>query len=269
MAAVADAGGVHLRGVRRAEPVPLADRPDRLAHEHGGVGGVHRGLGRHGELELPGGVLGVVLLDRDPLGREGGDHLARVVGRRAEPGQPVGRAADGGGERVAVTGGDHPLDLERAPEREPPFGVLVDQSAQQQPAVLVVRVATLREALARRPGPARLCGEHHEPFEVGHDPLVAHRPLTRRRRRDPVVEAEVVERGGEPHAPRRERRKPVEGHGLGPRDPGVVHEARRDRHHTTLREAGHQGLGSSRAFFACGEIHLSSSGTRGRRGSRS
>ncbi len=123
VAAVADAGGVHLRGVRRAEPVPLADRPDRLAHEHGGVGGVHRGLGRHGELELPGGVLGVVLLDRDPLGRECGEHVARVVGGRAEPGQPVGRAADGGGERVAVTGGDHPLDLERAPEREPPFGV--------------------------------------------------------------------------------------------------------------------------------------------------
>ena len=65
--AVADTGGVDLRGERRAVPVPRPDRADRRPHQHGGVGGVDRGPGRHRELELPGGVLGVVLLDGHPL----------------------------------------------------------------------------------------------------------------------------------------------------------------------------------------------------------
>jgi hypothetical protein len=34
------------------------------------------------------------------------------------------------------------------------------------------------------------------------------------------------------------------------------------RHDAALGEVGHQGLGTSRAFFAGGEVHLSTSGIR-------
>ena len=73
---------------------------------------------------------------------------------------------------------------------------------QEQPRVDRIRVAGLGEAVARGPGPPGLGGQHDEPVEVGHDPLVADRGVSTRRRRHPVVEAEVVERGGEPDARR-------------------------------------------------------------------
>ena len=58
MAAVTDAIGLHLGREGRAVVVTLADGADRAAHEHRGVGGVDRRLGRNGQLELPDGVLG-------------------------------------------------------------------------------------------------------------------------------------------------------------------------------------------------------------------
>ena len=89
--------------------------------------------------------------------------------------------------------------------------------------------------------------------------LVADGRLAAGRSRDPVVEAEVVEGGREPDAPRRQLREPVQRHRLDPGDPGVVHERGGDRHHPLGRQPGDHALGAGAPGVAFLEVHHDSS----------
>jgi hypothetical protein len=77
--AVADAGGVDLRGERRAEPcaLPTARIVARTSTEVSAAS--PPGTRGHRQLELPGGVLGVELLDGDALRGQCREHVAAVV----------------------------------------------------------------------------------------------------------------------------------------------------------------------------------------------
>jgi len=79
MTAVPHAFRFYFGRERSAEVVTPANGTDRAANKDGGVGGVDRGLGRNGQLKLASGVLGMELLDLDPLRDERPDDLAEVV----------------------------------------------------------------------------------------------------------------------------------------------------------------------------------------------
>ena len=243
MATVADPDGVDLRREGRAVAVPLAHRPQRHPHQDRGVGGLDRRLGDDRELELRRGVLGVELLDDDPLRLERLDHVAAVVRELHETRHAVAGARGDRREVVAVGAGEDPLDLEGGLDLEPAAAERLDLAPQQQPAAARVLLTVLRPALPRRPGPARLRGQDHHPVEVRDDPLVADRALAGRRGGHPVVEAEVVEGGREADPPAGQLRQPAQRHGLDPRDPGVVDERGRHRHHALLGEAEDHRLG--------------------------
>ncbi len=195
VAAVADAGGIDLGRERRAVAVPLPHRPQRHPHQDRGVGRLHRRLGRDGQLELRRGVLGMELLDDDPLRLQRLDHVAAVVRHLHQPGHPVAGARGDRREVVGVAARDDPLDLEGGPDLQATAAERLDLTPQQQPAAARVLLPVLGPPLARRPGPARLPGQDHHPVEVGDDALVADRALTRSGGGHPVVEAEVVEGG--------------------------------------------------------------------------
>ena len=126
MAAVADAVGLHLRREGRAVVVMLADGADRAAYEHRGVGGVDRGLGRNGQLELSGGVLGMKLLDLDPLRAQCRDEITGIVRYANQAGHAVRRTDRRRNEIVSVASGYHPLDLEGSLDLQPLGGRILD-----------------------------------------------------------------------------------------------------------------------------------------------
>ncbi len=237
--AVADPVGRDLGREGGAQAVLHPQRTDGRPHQHGGVGGVHRRLCGHRQLELSRGVLRMELLDRHPLVGERDQQVPAVVARVGEPGQAVRRTLDRGRERAALLG-DHPLDLDRRPYGNAAAAQVVDEPAQQLARVKGVRRALLVEPLARRPGPARLGGQDDEPLEVGQQPQVTYGARARGGCDEPVVEAEEVEGGGAADAPGRQVGQPVEGDALDPRDAGVVDEAGRDRDHPLLGEVGHR-----------------------------
>ena len=80
-----------MRGGREggAVVVTSANGADGAAYEHRGIGGVDWGLGRDRHLELPRRVLGMELLDLDPLGTKGADEIANVVRYADQPGHAI------------------------------------------------------------------------------------------------------------------------------------------------------------------------------------
>jgi hypothetical protein len=79
VAAIADAVGLHLGREGRAVVVTPANGADRAPNQHRGVSGVDRRLGGNGQLELSDGVLGMELLDLDPLAAKRLDQITGIV----------------------------------------------------------------------------------------------------------------------------------------------------------------------------------------------
>ena len=97
---------------------------------------MHRRLRGDGQLELPGGVLRVELLDHDALVGERGQQVAAVVGGVDQPGQAVRRAGPARGRSASPSPSEITHSISNArPDRETPLGQVVDDPAEQQPAV--------------------------------------------------------------------------------------------------------------------------------------
>ena len=178
VAAVAGVVGPRLRGQRRHQPVPGGDAADRLAHQQLFVGGLQRGRVRGRDLLLPVAQLGVVLLERDPLGLE----RARPA-RRRSPGTRSSRSW-------------------RSTARCRPARTRLDARASENSFSNAARIARPRSASRAcmpleeraladrrgRPVEPDVIGEHDagvrrvgqlpERLEIGHQPHLADRPMS-------------------------------------------------------------------------------------------
>lgn len=202
--------------------MPGGDGPDGVAYQHRGVGCLDRSLGGDGDLELPGGVLGVELEHGEALPGEGVQHLPQVVGVLDEAGHavpgPVRRGGPGGVGR-------HPLDLDPGPHRHPAPSDGLGGPAGEAALAAGVRRAALGVAVGRGPRPAGLGGERGEPVEVGDEPQVTGRAGARRRAGEGVVDQGEVEAGRGADTVLGGVFELGERDGLDPGEPGVVDPA--------------------------------------------
>src|SRR3954464_465842 len=242
--AVADPLGEHLGRERGPQPVPRTHRLDRVPDQHAGVRCGDRVLGRDGQLQLPGRVLGVELVDRNALRRQRRQQVARVVGDLHVPRHPVGGTGEPGYEVVVARDPGRPLDLEGGPDGQPLAGQLVDDPAQEQPRVQWVRGAVLVVAVHRRPRPAGLAGQHGQPVEIRVQSQVADGAAGVAPGDDRVVEEEGVEHRAHADAPGRRRRQLGQWHRLHPGHAAGVHPRQDDADDAGLPQVPEHLLGA-------------------------
>ncbi len=196
VAAVADALPEDRRGEGHREAVALRHRPDRLPHQHAAVGRRHRVERGHRELELPGRVLGMELVDLHALPRERRQQIGGTVAQLDLAGGTVRRARDRGHELAlgARRLSNGPLDLDaRLEGRAVPLRGFPDRPAQEGAAARGMPLALLRDPVDRRPRPAGLSGQFHQLVEVGVEAQIAVRGAEDVGGDDGVVREERVE----------------------------------------------------------------------------
>ena len=126
------------------------------------------------DLELPGGVLRVELLDGDPLPLERPDHLAAVVGQLDHPGHAVGRA------RSTGPGPKSARPSRSVPRPTPPRSWPAVQAALERPRRSSAGERALAAGVARPPGcsgrpaptPTRAARRARDPVKIGDQPQV-------------------------------------------------------------------------------------------------
>ncbi len=259
MAAVAHRARCDHRRERDAQAVAGGHRAHGVAYQDRAVGRTHRVLGGDRHLELPWRVLGVELKHRQTLGVQGPEDVAQVVGalddarhavcgtvgrhlghraRLGHPGRPVGRS----GPRR------DPLHLEARAQREAPVRRRVAHAPRELPCAARVDVSVLGDAVARRPGPAGLCGQRDEPVKVGDEAQIADRAADPGALGDRVVHQEHVEARRRADTPCRRVLQLPDGDGLHAADARVVDPADHHAGHVARGQLGRGDPGARRAF---------------------
>jgi hypothetical protein len=248
--AVADEAGEHDRGERDREPVRAGDRPDRVPGHEVGVGDRDPGAVRHGDLELPGRVLGVELHHAGPLPLERADRVGRERLLIGEHGGAVS-GTDVGGDRLRLVGlarrdavAEEELELVRAPELEPVARQAFEHAPRERASARRPRLpllVALVDGCQRPPGRG---GQRHRGGGIGHEPRVAGRALDARRRGDAVVHQEDREHVRQADAEPRDLLEPPDRDALHARDTCWVDHRERDRLDPGRRQAPRHRHGS-------------------------
>ena len=179
------------------------------------------------DLELRRAELRMNLLDADPGRLQAVGHVADVVRRLQEPGQPVAGAADRGLE-VSLVPADHPFHFERHQGADP----LAQAGGQLGPGERAlasgVDGAVLVEPVAGCPGPAIRRRQHGQPIQVRDHPEVAFRGGQRGRPVDAARGRERIENRREPQPGPGGPGQAGQRHRLDPCCAAMVDEGRRD-----------------------------------------
>ena len=238
--------------------------PNGLLDQHDPIGSRHRIRGTHRHFQLSGPVLGMELLDRHSLAREGRHHIAPVIRQFDHAGHAIGRTHAGRHDLLPLVAPDEPFHLEGHLKRESFLGRFGSHSGDEVALASGVGIALLCPPVGGGPGPTGLGDELRQAVKVGKQPQVTHRAADPGRGGYGIVDDEDIEDWRHPDSPGLRIDEPSDRYRLDPGDAGVVHP----RHSDSLNPAtGHllgQALGP---FSVIRALHRHQSASRGMDGS--